>query len=95
MKFRCTACKALFYSDEPLEVCSLCGGELREERLAWERCICEERGMEIELRFGIPACEHFLLNNAPGSRCLYFALPRRCCADRLPEYQPRTGLVRK
>ncbi|HIC96525.1 TPA: hypothetical protein EYP12_07880 [Candidatus Bipolaricaulota bacterium] len=93
MKFRCTVCRAIFYSDEPLEVCSLCSGALREERRRWEYCVCVDRGVEVELHYGIPACEHFVLNNAPGSRCTYFALPRRCHADRLPEYQPRTGIV--
>lgn len=96
MRFRCTACKAIFYSDEPLEVCSFCQGELREEPRRERKCsLCEDRGVEIELCYGIPACEHFLLNNAPGSRCTYFALPRRCRVDRLPEYQPRVGLVPK
>lgn len=97
MKFRCTECKAIFYSDEPLRACSLCGGELKEERRAQERerCRCEGRAIEVELCYGIPICEYFVLNNAPGSRCTYFALPRRCRAERLPEYQPRAGLVEK
>jgi hypothetical protein len=95
MKLRCTACKAIFYSDEPVGTCPLCGGELREEREEAVRCRCEGRAIEIELRYGIPICRYFVLNNAPGSRCTYFAFPRRCRVERLPEYQPRTGLVEK
>lgn len=96
MRFRCTRCEAIFYRDEPPKACSLCGGEVRED--PWEkqeRRLCEHRGSEVELRLGIPICEYFLLNNAPGARCRYFAFPRRCDVARLPEYQPRLGLVQK
>lgn len=97
MKFRCAECRTIFYSDEPLEACSLCGGELQEEQRAQERehYRCVGREEEVELCYGIPVCRYFVLNNAPGSRCTYFALPRRCQADRLPEYQPRMGLIHK
>lgn len=95
MKFRCAACKAAFYSAEPLQACSLCGGVVREEQGKAARCRCEGRAIEVELCYGIPICEYFVLTNAPGSRCLYFALPRHCRVERLPEYQPRLGLVEK
>ncbi|MCR4404765.1 MAG: hypothetical protein NUW06_05805 [Candidatus Acetothermia bacterium] len=96
MKFRCIECRAVFYSDEPLGACSLCGGEVQEEQPQERaRCRCAGREAEIELCYGIPICEYFVLNNAPGSRCTYFALPRRCRVERLPEYQPRAGLVEK
>lgn len=93
MKFRCDGCGAIFYSDEPLRLCDFCGGRVREAAPARERIHCVGLGTEVKLICGIPTCEHFVLNNAPGNRCLYFALPRRCAIARLPEYQPRTGIV--
>lgn len=93
MKFRCRECGALFYSDGPLRTCGFCGGELEDVTPQRERVSCPECGLEVEVIHSIPQCEHFVLNNAPGSRCLYFARPRRCAVARLPEYQPRTGII--
>lgn len=93
MKFRCGECEAIFYSDEPLKLCRFCSGGLEVITPARTRMVCPNHGAEVEVIHGIPTCEHFVLNNAPGNRCLYFALPRGCAAARLPEYQPRTGLI--
>lgn len=93
MKFRCKECGMLFYSDEPLRLCGSCGGELEEVTPQGERVLCAERGAEIWMIHNIPQCAYFVLNNAPGNRCLFFARPRRCAVARLPEYQPRTGIV--
>ncbi|MFQ6034079.1 MAG: hypothetical protein ACE5KR_04385 [Candidatus Bipolaricaulia bacterium] len=93
MKFRCRECGALFYSDEPLQVCDFCEGKLEEIAPSCTRMVCAEWGREVEVIHGIPACEHFVLNNAPGSRCLCSALPQRCAMARLPEYQPRVGVI--
>ncbi len=93
MKFRCRECGAIFYSDGPLRVCDFCGKGLQEITPAYARLICPECEAEIKVTHGIPICNHFVLNNAPGNRCFYSDWPRRCAVARLPEYQPRTGIV--
>jgi rubredoxin len=93
MKFRCKGCGALFYSDRPLQVCDFCSGVLEDVTPQCTQVICAEREVEVRVIHGIPKCDYFVLNNAPGSRCLYFALPRRCAVARLPEYHPRTGII--
>ena len=93
MKFRCRECGMIFYSDEPLRLCGSCGGELEEVTPRRARLVCAECDAEVEVIYGIPSCAHFVLNNAPGNRCTYFARPRRCTVARLPEYQPRAGIV--
>lgn len=93
MKYRCRKCGALFFTGGPLETCDLCGGGLKDVTPLRERAACAKRGAEVEVIHGIPACDHFVLNNAPGSRCLYCALPGHCALARLPDYQPRVGIV--
>lgn len=93
MKFQCRECGTLFYSDEPLKICGLCGGGLEDVTPQRERAVCAQCGAEVEVVHGIPACDHFVLTNAPGSRCLHPALPQRCAMARLPEYQPRVGII--
>jgi hypothetical protein len=89
MKFKCDGCGVVFYSDEHLKLCGFCSSNLKDITPHQQRVVCRGQGVEVGLIYDIPACEHFVLNNAPGNRCLYYALPRRCLLARLPKYQPR------
>jgi hypothetical protein len=93
MKYACGECGAVLYGVEVLKRCDCCGGVLARasaER-SWVECGRLER--KVELRFDIPDCGSFVLNNAHGSRCTYLELHGRCIVSSLPELHPRVGIV--
>jgi len=99
-KLRCIACNAIFYSTISPEVerekrCSSCGGKLVDATAlkAARGAYCQIRGQKVRVLNGMPICEHYVLTNAMGSRCLSEEYPQGCLIDSLPAYHPRLGVL--
>ncbi len=92
MKFRCSECGRIYYADQNLSKCEICGKSLKSIPIACEEAECKISQSKVRLIRGIPNCEHFKLVNTIGSRCMKEDTPQRCEAAKLPQYNPRVGV---
>lgn len=91
MKFKCSECGRIYYADQHLSKCEICGESLESISIASEKAECTVGQSIVRLIRGIPNCDHFKLVNAMGNRCMKEGTPQRCKAAKLPQYSPRVG----
>lgn len=92
MKYGCSNCGKLIYSEKELEECKFCGGDLKDISVTRQLRECLKTGEKTGLISGIPGCDNFKLVNAPGHRCMSSSNPSKCPVAELPEYDPRVGI---
>lgn len=92
MKLKCTNCRRVFYTDQTLSKCRVCGEKLEDISTPTEEITCQAAGEKTKVINGIPGCVHFQLVNAMGHRCMRRENPGKCTVASLPRYNPRVGV---
>ena len=93
MKFKCTNCGNIFYSERPLKKCDSCNGELKQVGGKGETIYCKKSNGETSLINGMPSCDYYKMENAQGQRCQFSENPSSCKYSKLSDYTPRVGIV--